>query len=111
MEIGLYIRAQRMYGKVMDKRMQKITKQDCEQEKQKLYVLLSNLHSERSCGACGAKWSSSKQLLPCSGCLKEWYCNRQCQKKGWKKSHGTECSKEYIEFKERLKEAKRSPFP
>ena len=46
--------------------------------------------NEHRCAACGVvpvkpQW--------CSGCHKEAYCNKECQKQRWKGGHKTECAK------------------
>lgn len=66
---------------------------------------------ELQCDRCGARNSSERCLYPCSGCLKVWYCSKRCQKIQWKKLHRERCDKKHIGFKQRLKAAKRSPFP
>lgn len=63
------------------------------------------------CGTCGKVALKSKGLAPCSGCLKVFYCSRWCQKIGWTTCrHRKVCSRQFIWFKKRLQQAKKSPF-
>lgn len=42
----------------------------------------------RECSVCNKEAKNR-----CGGCLKKWYCGKECQKTDWKASHKSECSK------------------
>lgn len=45
------------------------------------------------CDFCGISETQPDTLKACSGCLKMYYCTRECQTKHWKKEHKQECQK------------------
>eukprot|EP01084_Bolivina_argentea_P293437 504666_1 len=45
------------------------------------------------CSYC--KQQKSYNLRPCTGCMKEVYCNKRCQKQGWNRIHRLKCNKEW----------------
>ena len=46
---------------------------------------------ERRCAACGVwQLDTDRKLERCSGCMRVYYCGRECQKKDWKE-HKKDC--------------------
>ncbi len=44
---------------------------------------------QMKCGFCGK--NKGKKLKSCTGCMKVYYCNRNCQKLTWKVKHHHSC--------------------
>eukprot|EP01084_Bolivina_argentea_P231415 390277_1 len=59
-------------------------------KKKKLFVTELN---RMSCMQCGAK---EGKLKSCTGCMKNMYCDRKCQKKHWNHIHRYQCNKLWI---------------
>lgn len=75
------------------------------------WTLLQRTLTLLKCDVCGAKDGGQEcKLLPCSGCHEVWYCGRRCQKKGWVKGHRSQCSKQFVGFKQAIKKAKVSLY-
>ena len=45
------------------------------------------------CDECGTMHSLQPKMLACAGCKDAHYCDRNCQKKHWNKSHRVNCTK------------------
>eukprot|EP01084_Bolivina_argentea_P081163 146999_1 len=56
----------------------------------------------RKCSFC-FKQETNKKYKMCSVCRKRWYCNKQCQKKDWNKTHRCECNRNAVLFCNKMK--------
>jgi len=45
------------------------------------------------CDECGTMHSLQPKMLACAGCKDSHYCDRNCQKKHWNKTHRVHCTK------------------
>lgn len=111
--IGLYRRASRYLVKSMNRSRGEIPsiKRNWPGKHEEIYLSTSALR----CDQCGLECSKlccthRLRILPCSGCLKVWYCSKRCQKKAWNRSHRKHCSKAFVGFKQKLKFARQSPL-
>jgi MYND finger len=53
------------------------------------------------CGGCGKKdleAGTYALLRKCEGCLKKWYCSKECQRNAWLLGHSTECKNTRASF-------------